>query len=71
MLLLVIPFAILKIGFSICMFVQNRFMEEDSIPDKFRSSRSQIFLKIFKILQDILLKISQISQESNCVGVSF
>ena len=46
MLLLVILFAILKTGFSICMFLQNRFMEERSIPDKLRSSRLQMFFKI-------------------------
>ena len=32
MLLPVMLFAILKIGFSICMFLQNRYMEEYSIP---------------------------------------
>ena len=39
-------FAILKIGFSICVFLWTRFMEECAIPDKFRSSRLQMFFKI-------------------------
>ena len=46
MLLPVILFTILKIGFSICIFFKNRFMKERSIPNKFRSSRPQILLKI-------------------------
>ena len=46
MLLLVMLFAILKIGFSIWVFLWTRFMEECAIPDKFRSSRLQMFFKI-------------------------
>ena len=50
MLLLVILFAILKIGFSICMFLQNRFTEDRSITDTFRSSRMEMFFKIGVLL---------------------
>ena len=47
MLLPAILFDIFKIGFSICMFFfLNRFMEERSIPDKLKSSRSQMFFNI-------------------------
>ena len=47
MLLPAILFDIFKIGFFICMFFfLNRFMEERSISDKLKSSRSQIFFNI-------------------------